>query len=84
MPTRRKVNRCPLENDQRQAGNLSGSLGRVLRRMRRDLLACEECARRDDCPVLQAFEERIQQAIRIVNSEFAALRREQKQGTPQQ
>jgi hypothetical protein len=61
---------CPVLKDTRQIQGLSHDLTKTLRKLRRDLRACEACILYDNCAVLKEFNALVQTALSEVASEW--------------
>jgi hypothetical protein len=62
---------CPILADTTRITNLAQDIRRTMRKLRRDLNHCKTCPVRQQCPVLQDYEERISEAISAVLAEFS-------------
>jgi hypothetical protein len=61
---------CPVLQDTRQIQGLSHDLARSLRKLRRDLNACEKCPNYDNCQVLKEFNNMVNTALSEVSAEW--------------
>ncbi len=67
---KKQVPKCSILEDLNRIENLSHSLGRTMRRLRRDIKACQDCASADDCDTLRNFNAMVKTAIDEVNQEW--------------
>lgn len=65
-----KVVECPIGADVSLVVALSVSLGKALRKLRRDLRLCERCQKGEDCPLRQVYQSKVQAAIAQVQDEW--------------
>jgi hypothetical protein len=77
MNTPRKRN-CPVQKDVSQIQDLSKDLTRSMRKLRRDLLACQSCDAAEDCPVLREFNLNVTAAIDQITDEWNLVEYERK------
>ena len=63
---------CPIYGDVAAISDLSRDMLRQLRKLRRDLQACESCQEMDDgkCLFLESFHSQVNQAINTVTEEW--------------
>jgi hypothetical protein len=61
---------CPILQDTCQIQGLSNDLAKTIRKLRRDLKACQACHNYEDCTVLKEFNTMVQTAIEEVSSEW--------------
>ena len=61
---------CPIAPRVSQVLNLSSDLGRAMRRLRRELNACQACPAGEDCRFISYFQEQVNAAITQVNAEW--------------
>ena len=61
---------CPVLDDTVLIQSLSTDLVKTLRKLRRDLRACESCPGVDECPVLKNFNGQVTTAIHEVIEEW--------------
>ena len=61
---------CPIAPRVSQVLNLSSDLGRAMRRLRRELNACQACPAGEDCRFMSYFQEQVNAAITQVNAEW--------------
>jgi hypothetical protein len=61
---------CPVLQDTRNIQGLSHDLAKSIRKLRRDLKACESCPSYDECAVLKEFNSLVQSAINEVSAEW--------------
>ena len=61
---------CPILDDQARINDLSEDLVRAMRKLRRDLDACNRCPANEGCPILMEFNAAVQTAITEVNDEW--------------
>jgi hypothetical protein len=64
------VTGCPVLQDTRQIQGLAHDLTKTMRKLRRDLEACEKCPAIDDCQVLKEYRGLVQEAINSFMSEW--------------
>ena len=64
---------CPLQVTARNITDLSKSMIKLLRKVRRDLQACNTCARGPDCSLLEQFGAQIRAAISEVWTEYTEM-----------
>jgi hypothetical protein len=61
---------CPVLETTTRLGELSRDTVRTLRKLKRDLKACEKCPENDDCPILADFRSLVNTAIQEVTDEW--------------
>jgi len=61
---------CPILQDTCQIQGLSHDLAKTVRKLRRDLKACQSCPNYEDCTVLKEFNAMVRSAIEEVSSEW--------------
>lgn len=62
---------CPVREDARRAVALSKDLSATMRRLRRNLRACERCTWQDDCWLRHNFNSLIDAAIAEVSEQWS-------------
>lgn len=72
------IPRCPILQDTHQIQGLSHDLTRTLRKLRRDLLACQKCPNYDNCQVLKDFNSLVEIAITEASEEWINTQNEAK------
>jgi hypothetical protein len=60
---------CPILPDARRLSDLTSDAARVIRRIRRNLILCNEC-NGQECPVLREYTHMIDQAIQEIVIEW--------------
>jgi hypothetical protein len=72
IPTAPRCRRpdCPILDDQARINDLSEDLVRAMRKLRRDLDACNRCPAYESCPILMEFNAAVQTAIQEINDEW--------------
>lgn len=61
---------CPILAGLSQITSLAQDIRSTMRRLRRDLNRCKTCPAGQQCPILQRYQEQINQAIADVLAEF--------------
>lgn len=63
---------CPIYGDVAAISGLSRDMRRQLRKLKRDLQACDSCAQMDNghCPFLDSFQSQVNAAITAVTEEW--------------
>jgi hypothetical protein len=61
---------CPVLRDTRRAAHSGQELLRALRRLRKSLLACQECPSLEGCPVRSEFNLTIDSLVAEINEEW--------------
>jgi hypothetical protein len=68
---------CPVLQDTHQIQGLTHDLAKTLRKLRRDLAACQRCPNYDNCQVLKDFNSMVQTAISDVSMEWDYIKTSQ-------
>jgi hypothetical protein len=61
---------CPVLRDVDLIQDLSKNMAKTMRKLRRDVVSCQNCASGYDCEVLKTFNQKVQTAIDEVNDEW--------------
>jgi hypothetical protein len=61
---------CPIRQDTARIEKISQDMLKALRRLRRDLQACQKCPNADGCAMLESFNAVVQAAIQEVQDEW--------------
>ena len=68
--TERSRRNCPVKRDAQETAKLGGETLKAMRRLRRRMRYCPECADYDDCPLLAEFNATVDQVIREIQEEW--------------
>jgi len=65
-----KPSYCPLADDVEEAIRLGNEFSSAIRKLRRQMKNCDQCASFEECPIIQKFQTMVNEIILEVNHEW--------------